>query len=120
MNVNAKTKSEVLFQREIFNQDVSFLQMSPLQRLLSAREPCGFDNFSNIPEWAKSHLSDIERDLLSNQNYPRSYLINRARVLTEALSNHLTLSEISQEYIDAVVSLAERLLLSFSNLLVQL
>jgi Ferritin-like len=108
-NINGGTKPEMLFQREVFNEEISLLQMSPMQRLLSARQPCGFDNFRNIPEWAKSNLSNRERNLLNSQDYPKSYLINRAKTLTDYLFNQIQLSDNSQEGVDAIASLSERL-----------
>jgi hypothetical protein len=112
LNMNAQTKPELVFQREVFNQGMSLLQMSPIQRLLSARGPCGFDfDLNHIPEWAKSSLSNKERDLLDSSEYPISYLSNRARMLAKSLSEQLRLSDDSQEGVDIAISLAERMLL---------
>lgn len=105
-----ETQPALLFEREVFNQGVALLRMSPLQRLMSSRAPVGFDSYKNIPGWARRQLPDTLRKLLQDPGYPRSYLAQRARVLAGSLSEHLDgATGYTQKEADAVVSLAERL-----------
>ena len=103
------TKTDLLFKREIFNQDLSFQEMTPMQRALSSRWPCGFDSYVNLPEWVLDQIPQNERNLLSDENYPSSYLIARAKVLAKSLSLKLR-NEYSQKDVDVAVSFAERML----------
>ncbi|MCH7801240.1 MAG: hypothetical protein IIC24_06815, partial [Chloroflexi bacterium] len=117
-NGSAQDDSQLVFQREIFNtksdgQSLTFLEMSPLQRLFSARGPVGFDpDLNHIPEWAKDQLSPEERSLLFNTGYPITYLTQRACVLADDLYDHVTKidgrDQLTQSDVDAIVSLAER------------
>jgi hypothetical protein len=109
-NRNDTTYSNLLFQREAFNEGISFLEMSPMQRLLSARQPFGLDKIQNIPEWAKNNLSYRLRDLLNSKNHPHSYLIDRSKALAEALLDQVRSLDKSQQAVDSVISLAERLI----------
>jgi hypothetical protein len=96
-----------LFKREVFNQGVTLLHMSPLQRLMSARAPVGFDRYRNIPDWVRRQLPDTLGKLLQNPGY---YLTQRARVLAGSLSEHLDgTTGHTQKEVDTVVSLAERM-----------
>jgi hypothetical protein len=110
-NIKDKRETESLFQREVFNQDVSILEMHPLQRILSSRGPCGFDTVENIPEWAKMQLSEKERELINSLNFPVSYLQYRAHVLAKSLYDKLDSFHNSKEEVEGIVSLAERMLL---------
>lgn len=102
-------KPELLFQREIFNDGLSLLEMSPLQRLLSARGPCGFDaDLSHIPAWA---MSDSERQSVFDNQFPLSYLKRRAKLLAEFLSGLLKTDSETIGNVDQIVSVAERMLL---------
>ncbi len=109
--LSVSTDSELLLRREVFNQGRALLEMEPLQRLLTSRQPCGFDaDLSHIPDWALTALSDRQRELLG-RGYPMSYLLDRARVLAEALAAELGSGEESREHVDAVASYAARLAL---------
>ncbi|MGA8429756.1 MAG: hypothetical protein WB729_08040 [Candidatus Sulfotelmatobacter sp.] len=102
-----ESKANPLFEREIFNHDRGLLQMSPLQRLQSLRGPCGFDfDPTNLPDWA---MSDDLRKILSNERYPLSYLNERAKVLAAALAVELKSFAGTEEQVDSVISIAERL-----------
>ena len=107
----AASGRELLFQREIFNNNgLRLLQMSPLQRLESSRAPCGFDATSNISDWALARLTEEERELLASDGFPISYLSQRAGVLASALAAELGANgDPSQEKLDAIVSLGERM-----------
>lgn len=108
-SLSPQAESLILFQREIYNENNSLLQMSPLQRALSVRFPIGFDSFGNIPEWVKKNLASEICDQLNNPKFPESYLVKRAQVLSNALSNDLK-SYGTQKEVDQTISFAERLL----------
>jgi hypothetical protein len=96
----------LVLQREVYNRNLSLLEMTPLQRLLSSRGPCGLQrNSGSIPEWAfpAASLPDLQD--------PNAYLAQRAEVLLDALSAHLAASGDSQQDADQTVSFAERLAL---------
>jgi len=96
----------LVLQREVFNQGLSMLEMDPLQRLLSARGPCGAEfNPANIPQWA------LPPQELLTPGYPVSYLAQRAGALTDALPARLNAGLDCQAEVDEAVSLAERLCL---------
>ena len=104
---------QLLLRREVYNGGHDLLEMSPLQRLLSARQPCGFDgNLANIPEWARARLTPDARRFLGR---PRAYLAARATALVEVLDEALGAADgdpeavVDQGAVDRVVSLAERL-----------
>lgn len=100
---------EVL-RREVFNEGRTFMEMDPLQRLLSSREPCGFDfDLANVPEWALAMLSQQERELLAGPGFPRSYLRVRAGVLGAALQASLTNGDPTRASVDETVSFLERM-----------
>jgi hypothetical protein len=85
--------------------------MSPLQRLLSARGPAGVEiDLSHIPPWA---MPDTLRRLHpTSPSFAASFFAERAQVLADALARRLDAGDDSSEgAVDAVVSLAERLLL---------
>jgi hypothetical protein len=116
-----KIPPALMFQREVYNQNLSLLEMTPLQRLLTSRGPCGYNlDLSRVPSWV---LSDTERQTLQDVG---GFYATRASVLREELSTTilpvsapgapaapLTAAPLSaaaeQRYTDKVVSLAERL-----------
>jgi hypothetical protein len=99
-----------ILQREIFNDGLTLMQMSPLQRLDSARGPCGFDSdFSHIPPWARAQLSEFEQQQLDDPGFPRSWLHARGELLARHLDQQLAGGDHSQAGIDAIISFAERL-----------
>jgi hypothetical protein len=99
-----------MMRREVFNEGLTFMQMDPLQRLLSSRAPSGFDfNIADIPAWARPMLSEEERRQLEDPEFPRSYLRARARVLRKALQVSLATGERTRAGVDQVVSFAERM-----------
>jgi hypothetical protein len=101
---------QLAFQREVYNQGTSMLQMMPLERIGSGRVPCGFDfDFGNIPAWAKRGLGPMQRALIDGTVSPRGYLHARGVVLLEALDAAITAGT-SREQVDTTVSFAERLL----------
>jgi hypothetical protein len=96
--------------REVFNEGLSLMQMSPLQRLLSARGPCGFDgDLSHIPAWARALLTPEEQRLLTEPGFPLSWLRARGDLLTAHLEARLGGSDPGRDDVDAIVSFAERL-----------
>lgn len=99
---------EPLARREIFNDGKRILEMNPLQRLLSARAPCGFDSPSAIPDWA---LTPELRKVLSDSRFPISFLDGRARDLAVALEPLLQASSLDKNAVDEIMSLAYRMLL---------
>ena len=106
---SAPEKSDLLFGREIFNKGLALLEMSPIQRLLSARGPCGFDSdLSHIPNWA---MTARLKEVLATPGFPISYLKSRAAALADELGKLLANGEMSQACIDKIVSFAERMLL---------
>ena len=93
-------------QREVYNRNLSLLQTTPWQRLLSSRGPCGYGKMAgNIPEWAFP-AADVKA--LGNAN---AYLAQRAGVLLDALRARLDSGGDSQQDTDEAVSFAERLAL---------
>ncbi len=113
LNVSADTAAgpQSLFQREVWNDGVSMLDMMPLERTESARGPCGFDfNFDNIPSWAKAGVSPDQQPLLAGTMGPRGYLAKRCELLVGEIGKAID-GVNSQSQVDAVVSLAERLML---------
>jgi uncharacterized membrane protein len=112
LNLYAEFEGEsprLLMGREIYNRGLTMLEMAPLQRLVSARAPCGFDSVRNLPSWAKSpELTEA----LSTPGFPVSYLEGRGRDLALALQTILDDKPIySREIVDEIASLAERMLL---------
>jgi hypothetical protein len=100
----------VACRREIFNDGRRLMQMSPLQRLLSTRGPCGFDgNLADIPSWVLPMLSPEERDQLANPTFPISYLAERADILGKALAAALVVPDWTRESVDTAISFSERL-----------
>lgn len=97
--------------REIYNEGLNLLEMSPLQRVLSARGPCGFDSVKNTPAWVLRALPAADRDRLLAPAFPQSYLDQRARALAGYLAETLKGcgDEPSQRAVDDAVSAAERL-----------
>lgn len=99
-----------MMRREIFNEGLTFMQMDPLQRLLSSRGPSGFDfRIADMPTWASAMLSDEERRQIADPDFPNSYLRARAQVLLEALQASLATGERTRARVDEVVSFAERM-----------
>lgn len=99
------------FSREVFNEGRSILAMSPLQRLYSSRQPCGFDfDRGHVPAWARASLS-ADQQALAGGGAPPAYLEARAAALGPALAEELASPERSQAVVDRIVSFAERLLL---------
>jgi hypothetical protein len=100
----------VILEREVYNKGKSLLEMTPLQRLMSNRWPTGFDQYSNIPEWVKTYLTETQRKLLDSPNFPSSYLKKRSQVLGAALNRELIhKSKYNQSLVDNIISYAERL-----------
>lgn len=111
---------EMLFQREIYNRGHDFLELAPLQRLLSARQPCGFDpRLASIPPWAQARLTPDARQFLGR---PADFLAARAAALIGALTAALRAPHQGagpgaltaaggQGAVDEVVSFTERLAL---------
>lgn len=104
-------KHQNIFQREIYNEGKTFLDMDPLQRLETGRWPTGFDaNLNDIPDWLTNHLPSAYVDAIMQG--PPAYLNNRAGVLYDELEVLLTDGTvIDQQKIDSVISYAERLFL---------
>lgn len=102
---------DTLLQREIYNKGRTLLEMTPLQRQLSARGPWGFDSYTNIPDWVIAELSAEERKSLAEAGFPMSFLSQRAGILAEALRKEIgsRQDEPAQSWVDDVVSLAERM-----------
>jgi Ferritin-like len=99
----------LLVGREIYNRGLTILEMEPLQRLVSARAPCGFDSVGNLPSWGKT--PELE-EALSTPGFPVSYLEGRGRDLAMALQTILDDKRTySPEIVDEIASLAERMLL---------
>lgn len=96
------------FEREIFNgNDISMIQMTPLERLRSRRGPTGFDSVANIPAWAKRNfLKDPRKQMVS-----KDYLEERAEKLCSAMKVKLDtpLHELTAEDVTEIVSFAERM-----------
>ena len=101
---------EPVWQREIFNQGRTLLEMAPLQRLLSNRGPCGFDpDLDHIPDWLLATWTPEQRALLADPGYPISYLQQRAAVLAGELATSLDDGAWTQAGVDTAISFAERL-----------
>jgi hypothetical protein len=101
----------VIWQREIFNDGKRLMEMSPLQRLYTARGPCGLIFAppyprTYIPAWA---LTPEEQAQLDNQAFPQSYLDARAAVLLDALRSSLAETSWTRDSVDEAISFAERL-----------
>jgi Ferritin-like len=104
-----------LFQREVFNTGKTFLDMSPLQRLDSARRP-SFDGANNVPDWARNVVPEDFRSSLGGPDFASSWLLSRAEALGGALVDGLgahggedSATAWTQGDVDEVISLAERL-----------
>jgi hypothetical protein len=107
------TDARMLFQREVYNEGKTILEMEPLQRLESSRQPCGFDSVNNIPGWAAAALTADEQALMADPTFPHSYLRRRCQDLTGSLDEAVrdgTRSR-SRANVDQIVSYAERLAL---------
>jgi hypothetical protein len=96
-----------LFQREVFNEGLSMAAMEPYQRLMSRRGPCGFDQFSNVPPWA---VTDALRHAFV-PGFPQTYLLTRQNCLIQQIQGQAPTAEPTRDYVDQIVSLAERVLL---------
>lgn len=106
----SKQQPELAIKREIFNEDKSILEMSPLERVYSARGPVGFDSYQNIPDWVMENLSESEQQLLATEDFPTTYLVDRTIKLAKVLKEKLKKTkDESQENIDAIISLAQRM-----------
>lgn len=108
---SADTHPETLFTREVYNTGLTMLEMHPLQRLESSRQPCGFDAASNIPGWAFAALTPDEQTLLADPAFPVSYLTRRCRDLSGSLADALAAGTGTRADVDRIVSYAERLAL---------
>jgi Ferritin-like len=106
-------KPRTLFQREVYNKGKTILEMEPLQRLESSRQPCGFDSVGNIPGWAAAAaaLSAEEQALMADPAFPRSYLTRRCQDLTDSLDQAVRDETRSRANVDQIVSYTERLAL---------
>lgn len=99
----ADGKPEPLLGREIFNEGLTITQMNPLQRLVSSRAPVGFDEWSNVPGWART---EPVKAMIEVPGYPISFLKRRSRALADELAN--VGGEWTRDEVDVAVSLAER------------
>ena len=109
------SSSPPVFQREVFNGGQTFLDMSPLQRLDSARRP-SFDGANNVPDWARSVVPQDFRSSLGGRDFASAWLSHRADALGSALVDGLgahggddPATGWTQGDVDEVISLAERL-----------
>ncbi|MGH9720111.1 MAG: ferritin-like domain-containing protein [Bryobacteraceae bacterium] len=91
---------ELLLQREVFNCDLSFLDMTPIQRLYSARWPCGGGNVSQIPDWVPVE----EHEKVHNA---ATFVAGRVGALADALSRSFPAE--TQQQVDSAISFAERM-----------
>jgi hypothetical protein len=108
--------TELEFQREIYNENKSLIDMMPLERILTARGPKGFDSVSNIPTWAKLHFLNDETKMIAQADYPKNYLQKRARNLCKVMHDKLDTpcEQLTAEQATEIVSFAERMkLVSF-------
>ncbi len=96
-------------QREVYNEELSMREMTPLQRIKSARAPVGFDSFSAIPDWVVQRLPDNYKNLLFSPGFPVSYLKERAVKLNEVLWDLSSESKLGKKQIDEIISIAERM-----------
>jgi hypothetical protein len=114
VSVETEHGPRLAFQREVYNRGVSMLDMTPLERIASARAPCGFDfRLAAMPAWAKQQLGPDQRALVDGTASPKDYLRRRGAALTEALAAALPAAlapQASREQVDEAVSFAERLL----------
>ncbi len=87
-------------------------EMNPLQRLETARWPCGFDsNLLDIPDWFTKTLPEDYINTVVNQG-PMAYLANRAGILSDSLEKMFSVTEAyNQNFVDQIISYAERLYL---------
>lgn len=100
------TKPSVeLFRREIYNEQLTVMQMDPQQRACSLRGPVAFDQFTNAPDWVQATLSPTE---LVGINSTSGYLDERAAALADAITAILAEPGPSQAQIDSAVSMLER------------
>ena len=97
-----------LFEREIFNEGKTLLDMSPLQRQNSSRSPVGFDSYRNLPGWVMASLRPEEQELMRSPSFPANWLSKRALGLADELERW-TGEPAEQLSVDQVVSLAERM-----------
>jgi hypothetical protein len=106
----AGSGSQLVYQREIFNEDLNLLEMSPLQRQLTSRAPVGFDErLGEIPPWGMQGLSAEEGKMLSEPEFAQAYLRRRSEVLIAELSKEIEPNtDNSRDKIDVLISLAER------------
>lgn len=101
-----------IFQREIFNNGKDMREMSPLQRLNTARWPTGFEpGVGSMPTWVKDSLPRSYTDLVFDEKFPLSYLDNRTATLSAELDHLLASNSRDEKAIDDIASTAERLLL---------
>jgi hypothetical protein len=107
----AAAQPETLFAREVYNEGLTILQMHPLQRLESSRQPCGFDSVGNIPGWALTALTPEEQALMADPAFPASYLTRRCQDLIGPLAEALAAGPGTQAGVDRIVSCAERMAL---------
>jgi len=108
---HASATPTLVFQREVFSGGLTLPEMSPLERINTARAPCGFDYTQSIPLWARRFLPSIAQDLLATKaDFSSQFLAKRADTLGDRLADELARpSGVTQDYVDAVVSLAERM-----------
>jgi Ferritin-like len=100
-----------IFQREIYNEGKTLLEMDPLQRVETSRWPTGFDsNLDDIPAWLIAHLpTDYTQAIMQG---PPAYLGSRANVLYDELNLLLNDGAImDQNKVDQLISFTERLFL---------
>ncbi|HEX4307481.1 MAG TPA: ferritin-like domain-containing protein [Solirubrobacterales bacterium] len=98
--------------REIFNEGHTLLEMTPLQRQLSARGPWGFDGYQALPDWVLAALPEDERALLAlpESKFADEFLGGRAELLEATLREALAGDGTpTQAWVDEVVSLGERM-----------
>ena len=109
----ANMNPRMLFQREVYNKGKTILEMEPLQRLESSRQPCGFDSVGNIPGWAAAAaaLTADEQALMADPAFSHSYLKRRCQDLTGSLDQAVRGGTRSRANVDQIVSYTERLAL---------
>ena len=81
----SENQEHATFKREIYNEDKRLIEMTPYERLLSARGPVGFDSVTNVPKWARPKCLTSRSAFIGKSRYPASYLVARAQELEKEL-----------------------------------
>ncbi len=103
----ADGEPRLVLRREVFGEGKRLLDMTPLERIYSARWPISrqINSSGSIPAWALPKEAAVGLD---DEKFP-SYLAARAALLQSELTGSLNALEKSQGATDEAVSLAERL-----------